>query len=263
VESGYRIREIAKLDCEELERRLAARVDEAADDDGPGRFDALFEAIERLDAQTLSRLLAAERDARGAVAFARDFVLPFAYEIGSRWEAGALAIPAEHLATTVMRSMLIEALDRGEVDAGGPPIVFATPAGERHDLGLLVAALIAQQASARPIFVGADVPDEELVGCVQKTRAECLALGFVTSSQDDVVAVLRRLRSALPEGVELWAGGSGIRGCAPVRGVGRIENFDQLAACVCRLTPGSARAVGSDEQASSRLDSSLPTSGPR
>ncbi len=234
VEAGCRIREVAKLDCEAIEQRLAS----LTDDEQPLDFAELFDAIERMDATSLRRLLTAERDQRGDPGFARDVVLPLAYEIGARWEAGQLAIAAEHMATSIMRAMLIEALDRGELDEGGPPIVFATPAGERHDLGLLVAALIAQQCAACPIFVGADVPDEDLVACVRAARAEGLALGFVTSTAEEVVAVLRRLRRALPEDVAIWAGGSGIRGCAPVAGVDRVENLDQLAAYVLSLTPG-------------------------
>jgi len=255
VDAGYRIREVAKLDCEALEQKLASLTDE----DQPLDLSEIFGAIESMDATTLRRLLAAERDERGPVAFARDFVLPLAHEIGARWEAGQLAIAAEHMATSIVRSMLIEALDQGELDAGGPPIVFATPAGERHDLGLLVAALTAQQCAARPIFVGADVPDEELVTCVRAARADGLAVGFVTSSPDEVVSVLERLRRALPEDVAIWAGGSGIRGCAPVAGVDRIENLDQLAAYVLSLTPGEAASSRQREQASTLQDSGVAT----
>ena len=256
VEAGYRIREGARLDCEELEERLACLTDQEQALD----LSEIFDAIERLDAKTLHRLLAAERDARGPVDFARDFVMPVGQEIGSRWEAGQLAIAAEHMATSIMRSMLVEALDRGaDPTAGGPPIVFATPAGERHDLGLLVAALVAQQAGARPIFVGADVPDEDLVSCVRASRADGLALGFVTSSADEVMSVLRRLRRALPEDVALWAGGSGIRGCAPVAGVDRVENLDQLAAYVLSLTPGDTANARQQGDTSMTQDSGAPT----
>ena len=234
IEAGGRIRDVARLDCAALEERLAALSGEAQ----PLDLAELFDALERMDANALRRLLVAERDARGVVAFARDYVLPLAFEIGSRWAQGTVAISAEHMATSIMRSMLVEALDGSERAVGGPPIVFATPTGERHDLGLLVAALIAQEAAARPIFVGADVPDEDLVECVRASRAEGLALGFVTSSAEQVVSVLRRLRRALPEDVAIWAGGSGIRGCAPVTGVDRVENLDQLAAYVLSLTPG-------------------------
>ena len=45
----------------------------------------------------------------------------------------------------------------------GPRIVFATPAGERHELGLLMAALTALGASGHPLYLGAELPVEDLL----------------------------------------------------------------------------------------------------
>lgn len=234
VEAGHRIREIARLDAAELEARLAKPEPEP----DVARHEALLAAIQRLDESEIRARLEAERDALGSVAFARDTVLGLARAVGDRWAAGSLPVATEHLATSIMRSMLAESLGRTP-DAGlGPKIVFATPQDERHDLGLLVAAVLAKHEGATPIFVGADVPEADLVATVRTARAEALALGFVTLPRERVESVLRSVRRALPPQVAIWAGGAGIAGCAPVRGVDRIENLDRLPAYLLELPSG-------------------------
>lgn len=248
VDAGCRIGDIAGLDTSALRGLLPSRTEP----DGVDPFEPILRAIEALDATALRRRLEAERDARGPVAFARECVLPLAVEIGDRWEAGALSVAAEHLATGQLRAMLLELLDESvddpsggapsrDGDEPGPRIVFATPPGERHDLGLLVAAVVAREAGARPIVIGADTPEEDLLASVRRSGAEVLALGFVMSLPEEVEEVCRRLRRALPSRVAIWTGGKGCLGGAPVRGVDRIPSLDQLAAHVAEA---SRSAVG-------------------
>ena len=108
-----------------------------------------------------------------------------------------------------------------------------------HDLGLLVAALGAAALGADVIFVGANVPDDDLTDVVRSTGADVLALGFVTSPAERIKRLLEILRSELPEQVGLWVGGAGIRECGPVAGVDRMERHEQLEAGVLDLR-GSA-----------------------
>ena len=124
--------------------------------------------------------------------------------------------------------MLIESVEAGPVDVLGPRILFASPEGERHDLGVLAAAIAARAFGAQSIFIGADVPVPELVKEAETSRSEALALGFVVLPKDEVKSVLRDVRRALPEDIALWVGGQGIMGCPPIPGVDRIENAQRL-----------------------------------
>ncbi len=223
TEAGHRIGDLANLEIDALRERVGPR-----DDSGEGRFDEMIFAVDALDAGLLRSLLEERARHLDPVSFAFEEALPLAAEIGRRWVEGLTSVSAEHRATNVLRSMLIESVEAGPVDALGPRILFASPEGERHDLGVLAAAIAARAFGAQSIFIGADVPVPELVKEAETSRSEALALGFVVLPKDEVESVLRDVRRALPEDIALWIGGQGIMGCPPIPGVDRIENAQRL-----------------------------------
>ena len=227
TEAGHRIGDLADLETDALRTRAVGNEPE-----GDGRFDEMIAAVDALDANALRRLLEARASVLDPVAFAFDEALPLAFEIGRRWAEGLTSIAAEHRATNVLRSILVEAVEAGPEDGLGPRVVFAAPGGERHDLGVLAAAIAARAFGAQPIFVGADVPVPDLVIAAEAARADALALGFVVLPTDEVEQILRTVRRALPESIALWIGGKGIVGCPAIPGVDRIEHAQRLEAFV-------------------------------
>lgn len=235
VDAGHRIGQVARLSAAEL-RRLVPEPATVSDDP----IAATLEAVKRLDALELRRLLTSELERLGTEAFATDLALPLLVEVGARWERGELSISAEHLATAVVRSLLMPTLDPDEERGGGPKIVFATPSGELHDVGTLVAAMLAGRVGAEVIYLGADVPAEDLARTAIDSRAAAVALGVVTLPADSAMAILRDLRDRVPQDVGVWIGGAGIERVDSLPGIVRIANFDQLEANVTLLDGGVA-----------------------
>jgi len=161
--------------------------------------------------------------------------LPLVREIGERWARGNLSIASEHLASGVLRSMLGSALQPNASSLMGPRIVFATPSGERHELGLQMAALTAMGAGATPIYLGAELPVEELLNAVERTHAGALALSLVTIERADAARIVGALRTGLAPEVKLWIGGAQAPKLAPIDGVECIESLDAFQARVVRL----------------------------
>jgi DNA-binding transcriptional MerR regulator len=250
TDEGRRIAELASLGTDELFARIKGG--ETPEPTSSEVASALFERarplIERLDGTGLRSLLCERIDFVGLVDFARTEALALTVEIGERWERGELSISAEHLATNVLRAVLVEKLGELEGDGLGPRILFATPSGEPHDVALLVAAIVAASLGASSLFVGADVPDEDLVATATSTRADVLALGFVLLDPDEIEARLTTLRRQLPERVGVWLGGRGIDGLAPIRGVDRVGSFDRLSAFVLEAR-GAADGMGARGEA--------------
>ena len=87
----------------------------------------------------------------------------------------------------------------------GPVAVCATFEGERHELGLHMAAVALAVAGWRIRFLGADTPFDSIVAAA--TGADAVVVG--ASEATDVEgfrAHLRRLRRAIP-GTPVFAGG--------------------------------------------------------
>jgi DNA-binding transcriptional MerR regulator len=237
IDAGHRIGRIAGMSNEALER-LGAGVEPA-----PGeRVDEILAALDALDGAEAQRLLALQLSALGAVGFARTIALPLMREIGERWASEGSGIASEHLASAVLRSLLGAALQPGAAALRGARIVFATPTGERHELGLLMAALTAMGAGANPVCLGADVPAAELIRAVERSRAAVLALSVVTAPPSETARVLATLRAGLPAGVQLWIGGSGAAAASTPSGVERIESLEALERRVARLALEPRRA---------------------
>lgn len=229
VDAGHRIGDLVGLDLPSLR---ACKVDPADAPADPEEFEDCWAPLARLEGETLRERFERKLSAMGPLPFARQFVVPFLHEVGRRWAAGELSVAAEHLVSALLSSMLVGALRAHRPAPTDPSIVFATPAGEPHALGLCIAALAAASAGAAPIYVGADVPEDDLVDSVERSRAEVLALAVVTLPRDAAEAALRRLRRRLPARIEVWVGGAGSVRCAPIRGIVNVANLDQLASHV-------------------------------
>jgi DNA-binding transcriptional MerR regulator len=230
VDAGHRIGQVARLGLDELRNRGAGVQSPAA-----GGLDAILQALERMDGAEAQRLLSLQLSALGPVRFARALALPLIREIGERWADGRIGVAVEHLATGFLRSMLGASLQPSATSLRGPRIVFATPPGERHELGLQMAALTALSAGANPIYLGADLPVEDLLAAVEDASATVLALGLVALPGAQTERVVAEIRSGLPVTTRLWVGGVGAQDAAFPEGVEYIETLGELEQRVALL----------------------------
>ena len=228
VDEGHRIGQVARLDSAELERRAAASPTPSA-----GRLGEILTALERLDGAEAQRLISLQLSVLGPARFARDYAAPLVREIGERWAAERLPIASEHLATQLLRSLLGSALHPTAASLLGSRIVFATPSGEPHELGLQMAAITALSAGANPIYLGAELPIEEIVDSAERAGAAALALSLVTIPLDRAAQAVREIRGGLPDDIHLWLGGamaSALEALDGVEYIERLEAFEQRVA---------------------------------
>jgi DNA-binding transcriptional MerR regulator len=90
---------------------------------------------------------------------ARDVLMPYLAELGSRWREGDASIAEEHLATHVLRGRLLGLLHSGP-PAAGPGAILASPPEELHDMALLILAVALQRRGWRIVLLGSDSPIE-------------------------------------------------------------------------------------------------------
>jgi DNA-binding transcriptional MerR regulator len=237
VDAGHRVGQVAGLGDAEL--KLLARDSEPVAQD---RLEEVLTALDALDAAEAQRLMALQLAALGPVRFAGDFACPLVREIGERWVNDLLGVSAEHLATGVLRSMLGAALQPTAVSLRGPRIVFATPSGERHELGLLMAALTALGGGANPLYLGAEVPVQDLLAAVDRVDAVVLALGVIHLPENETERAVSALRRELPKAVALWVGGAAAASVKPRDGVecfGSLEQLEQRVALLVAADPAT------------------------
>lgn len=137
----------------------------------------------------------------------RDVYLPAAREVGDQWQRRA-GIAHEHLISAALRHLMGSFLRLYSRREAAARMLFATPAGERHEMGILGAAMLAASRGFAVSYVGADLPALEIVEAVKGSRARVLVIGLTLTGRGkpkerELVTLIR----GLPAGVELWAGG--------------------------------------------------------
>ena len=243
VASGRRIGDIARLDgrgLAALAARAAARESDGADD-APG---ALLRSLERWDASGLQQGLGEALIALGGRAFVRRVAEPLLAEVGRRWEAGSLSVADEHLVSGLLRNLLGAAVQM-RMRRRGPRLLLATPPGERHELGLVMAALVALDAGCTVFLLGAEVPAADLVTAARRGGLDVVALAATYGdNRATAVAELRSLARRLPASTELWVGGRDGAAVGSALGSSRVvvlDGFDALESALDRVRAAPPR----------------------
>lgn len=152
-------------------------------------------------------------------------VLPILRDLGERWEAGNVRPAQEHLVSAAIRSVLGGLLRTLPRAPGARKIVLATTAGERHELGLLSAAVLAAGTGAHVVYLGPDLPSEDIAHATAVSAADILLIASTTSEgtgQEDVSKLAR-----VPARVQIWAGGPRAAELRRVLGT-RVRILDRL-----------------------------------
>jgi methanogenic corrinoid protein MtbC1 len=223
---GYRIGEAA---------RLLGEAAEPAPAKAPAKVRAqLLEAIERSDAGAASSLLDHSLFVAGVESTLTQIVAPILEEIGKGWEEGRLSVAQEHLATETIRSRLVTLL----ADARGAVrgvAVLACPAGERHDMGLLMLAVLLRGDGWQVAYLGADTPVADAFGLAEQLDARVVALSLVMPKP--AAALRTALARRPPRAATVVVGGRGASGVAspgssavhvsgdPRQGVRRLRRY--------------------------------------
>ncbi len=142
-------------------------------------------------------------------------VAPAMHEVGALWETGALTVADEHLATELTNRVLEALRPLSEIARDGqradtaPPsrAMLAAVEGERHALGLRMAADILEENGFETIYLGADVPTDALLRAVEVTGPDLVVLAATMPAlAPRLEEVAGMVRESNPE-VELLIGG--------------------------------------------------------
>ena len=167
-------------------------------------------AVQQFDSAGLKRALARANVALSLRELVDGVVGPLLVWIGERWSEGTICVAQEHMASTVLRTMLLADVAGSAAGADAPCVVITTPAHEMHELGALLAALAASSVGWRVEYLGPNLPAGEIALAARRCGASAVALSFARPVKDSAVAAeLKELRNLLPKKTPILVGGSG------------------------------------------------------
>ncbi|MDX6484899.1 MAG: MerR family transcriptional regulator, light-induced transcriptional regulator [Gaiellaceae bacterium] len=196
LDEGYRIGEAASLlGSADAEPATTAR----------DHLARVLESIESGEAEAIGVRLDQAFAVLGVAETLDDVVRPLLQTVGDRWEHGEMTIAEEHLVSEAVRSRLGNLL----ADAGGGVhgvAVLACAPGERHELGLMMAAIALRRDGWKVAYLGADTPLEDAFALATKLHATMV--GISLASKERAKGLEQALADA-PEELSVVIGGSG------------------------------------------------------
>lgn len=174
---------------------------------------ACFNAVERFDGEALEAALTRAAVALSSPALLEGVVVPLMHTIGQAWQEGTLRVAQEHLTTAILRTFLGSMVTPGQTAPPGPFLVATTPAGQMHELGALTSAVAAASEGWRTVYLGPNLPAEEIARAALQDRARAVALSIIHPADDPRLGPeLLKLRRGLGNGVAIIVGGRAASG---------------------------------------------------
>jgi MerR family transcriptional regulator, light-induced transcriptional regulator len=216
VEQGHAIGQIASRSDEELQDLLLTprlKGNESAPSTlispSPGiELRAIKQAIEQMDYAMAEREMAWLAALLAPRELVHHVALPLMQQVGADWHAGRLSVAQEHMTSALLRNLLGGLVPLHRRISVPNKLLFATPSGELHEFGILLAAMMAVGGGLGIIYLGTNLPADEIVRAAQKTAPQAVVLG-VTGAQESpmILKEIQTVADRLPTQIELWVGG--------------------------------------------------------
>jgi DNA-binding transcriptional MerR regulator/methylmalonyl-CoA mutase cobalamin-binding subunit len=241
LDAGMRIGTVARMPHEQIldesAKRATTTPTTVAEQSSP-LVDEIVDAARALDERRAATLLDRPLLLAPGDEVVRSLYLPLLSRVGQLWHAGLLPIASEHLVEKMITARIHAVLQTTPQPTGGRMALCACPAGERHEVGLLAAALALKSSGFAITLLGADLPADELEDAADKTAPSLVVLAIASAPAENDVALRTVLERAPLVDIPLLVGGQRAAALAArlSRRVYLIERIDDIV--------DVARAVG-------------------
>jgi DNA-binding transcriptional MerR regulator len=170
----------------------------------------------------------------GLAQFIHEICVPLLQLLGFAWTEGSISIAREHLISDLIEETLRHEIRRQPARGDVAHILFLNLSGERHRLGLLLAASLFQLAGCRSTLIQEDLPLDEVAPLTAELKVNAVALSFsrhysALQAKKELVELRRRLE---PQ-IRLIAGGDALKGKIFLPGILLCNDLNQIAA-ICK-----------------------------
>ena len=187
-------------------------------------FEECLDAVTRMDPSSLKLCLKKAANTLGIPFLLEDLLRPLIAYIRDECRRGNMRLSQERMATSIVRSYLctLAASDNNENEF---KVVVTTPVGQHYDLIALRMAVAANSYGWSSIYLGTELPAEEITYACRQTHARAIALGIARPADDPHLPnVLRQISLQLDKETSLIVCGAAVSGYTEV-----IEEVNAIA----------------------------------
>jgi len=218
VDRGHAIGQLAKLKDQDLSALLEAPLSRpgsaAIQQEGRTKqskgeeLESILSAINRFDYSRAHRELGRLAALLPPRQLVYDIVLPLLQHIGQSWACGKLSIAQEHMVSGILRGLLGTLLRLHSPISSSSTLLFATLSDELHEFGILSAALLSVGAGIGVVYLGPNLPPQEIIEAARKILPRIVVLGMAQmSGTNDLLKQVKQIVQGLSGVAEVWIGG--------------------------------------------------------
>ena len=240
--AGHAIGSVTRLDDAQLEALLAASAAAAVPlDAGSGLaiLKPVLQAIENYDYSGANSELGILASLLPVPELVHKVVQPLMELVGERWQNGKLTVAQEHMVSALLRNLLGGLVRLFYPREPRVRLLFATPANELHEFGILCGAMLAVSAGAEAVYLGPNLPTPEIVAITNLLKPRALVLGVVAPAYiPDLSGVVDFIAAQIPPSTEVWIGGRDAQPAIPNAPLERIQflaDLDSMQPHLARL----------------------------
>jgi DNA-binding transcriptional MerR regulator len=232
VNQGHTIRMVANLPMTELKSLLTEHTHALIENPNqahgvaPGaqttvmaplpQIDALVEALLRFELSTLGRLLSKARIQFDIRSFVFGICVPLMRAVGREVEDRRISIAQEHALSALLGDHLgqiLQVLNDGNSEKpAARRIAVASPAGDIHEFGILLGAILAASQDWSVQYLGPNLPAADLAQTVNRLNCPVLLIGTADVPESELKQPWRtyfaELDRLLHPASNLWIGGA-------------------------------------------------------
>jgi DNA-binding transcriptional MerR regulator/methylmalonyl-CoA mutase cobalamin-binding subunit len=212
LDRGRRPSQIVTESADALAAMAEACCAKSCSADLDGKQALLLERIRLHSGGELVGLLQQLLLKQGLQRFAAQTVAPLAEAVGEAWMRGEIDVAEEHFFTEQVQNVLRGAIRASAGSGAQPRVMLTTFPDELHGLGLLMVEATLVPEGAHCVSLGAQTPLASIRAAAVDGAFDVVGLSFSLSYPlRRALDGLEELRAQLPDGIEIWAGGGGMR----------------------------------------------------
>jgi DNA-binding transcriptional MerR regulator len=197
---GYKISKLAGLDSEELSRKVLelSMISNGHDT----QIENLVMAMIEMDEAKFEKILNMSIIKEGFENTVFKVLYPFFERIGVLWQAGSINPAHEHFISNLVKQKIYVAIDSIPVPSGSDlkKFLLFLPEWDLHELGLLVYDYLIKSRGFKVIYLGPNVPEEDIYAVSDFIHPDYFLTSFANSVEKDKIDFyIQRLSDRYPE----------------------------------------------------------------
>lgn len=211
IQNGWKISKASKLSHDDINNEIQKLIEstESLDNSDKVIVNQIIESGISLSEKAFEKAFSSALIKYGIRDSYLKVIYPALVKIGLMWSKDDIVPVQEHFITNLLKQKLFSAIDAlpyREVEKS--TWLLFLPEGEHHELGLLMANYILKEKGSKVIYLGANVPLEDLENAISKNNIDNLLM-FAVSRQTlaSIDSLILDLKSVLND-CQLWIAGS-------------------------------------------------------